>query len=91
MTDKVWFNISIGGEEAGRIEIGLFGNVVPKTVENFCKLADEKHPGKGYVKSKFHRVIKDFMLQGGDFTKGDGWYLLAVLIRFFLSKKETNQ
>merc|ERR1712223_2121067 len=71
VTHEVEFDITIGGEAQGTIKIGLFGKTVPKTVKNFFELAQKSKP-EGYVDSIFHRVIKDFMLQGGDFTRGDG-------------------
>jgi len=72
VTNVVFFDIEIGGVAQGRIEIGLFGEVVPKTAENFLTLATCKDKNLCYANSKFHRVIKQFMIQGGDFTRGDG-------------------
>lgn len=90
VTDIVYFEVSeeksfpSGGttvkslNSIGRIEMGLYGDVVPKTVLNFKELCagceSMVNPDKdiGYEGSAFHRVIPDFMLQAGDFTRGDG-------------------
>jgi cyclophilin family peptidyl-prolyl cis-trans isomerase len=70
-THRVTLGIDIGGSDAGDIVLDLFGEVVPKTVQNFVELC-EGHSVGTYKGSPFHRVIPNFMIQGGDFTRGDG-------------------
>ena len=70
---KVFFDVSIGGSPAGRITFELYSDVVPKTAENFRSICAGDNPAKlSYKNSPFHRIIPDFMIQGGDITKGNG-------------------
>ncbi|KAL8899910.1 MAG: hypothetical protein Q9207_005954 [Kuettlingeria erythrocarpa] len=73
----VFFDLTLGGEPLGRVKMELFADTVPRTAENFRQFCtgesrDSRGHPQGYKGSKFHRVIKDFMIQGGDFLHGDG-------------------
>ncbi len=73
---KVFFDVSIGGSNAGRIIFELYNDIVPKTAENFRALCtgEKSNSSKNlhFKGSIFHRIIPSFMIQGGDFTRGDG-------------------
>ena len=70
---RVALDVKIGDENAGTITFELFADVVPKTAENFRALCTgEKGEDMCYAGSPFHRIIPGFMIQGGDFTRGNG-------------------
>jgi len=68
---RAFFDVSIGGVSRGRILMELYDDTVPKTVNNFLAICNG-YESLHYQGCSFHRVIKDFMIQGGDVTKGDG-------------------
>ena len=72
----VFFDIRVGNADIGRILMELYFDLVPRTAENFRQFCtgEAKRDGVplGYKNTSFHRVIKDFMIQGGDFVNGDG-------------------
>jgi len=71
ITDKAYLNITIDNYPVGQVVIGLYGQTAPKTVANFLAFAAGTPTG-GYKGSAFHRIIKNFVVQGGDFVNGDG-------------------
>ncbi|KAL0945885.1 hypothetical protein HGRIS_012169 [Hohenbuehelia grisea] len=72
----VFMDVNIGETPAGRIKMELFSDIVPKTAENFRQLCTGEYRvnsrPQGYKNATFHRVVPNFMCQGGDFLKGDG-------------------
>jgi len=69
-------DVNIGETPAGRLKMELFSDIVPKTAENFRQLCTGEYRvnsrPQGYKNATFHRVVPNFMCQGGDFLKGDG-------------------
>ena len=70
-SSKCFFDLEVDGKELGRVVFTLFDDVVPKTAENFRQLCTGQN-GFGYKGSSFHRIIPNFMIQGGDFTRHNG-------------------
>jgi len=64
VTERLFFDVTIGGEDVGRIVFGMFGNTVPKTVANFATICKDGIDGMSYNGTDFHRVIQSFMIQG---------------------------
>ena len=75
--DLVYLEITSNDKILGKIIIKLFSKIVPRTCNNFRTLCKNKN-NLTYINSPFHRIIKDFMIQGGDFTKGDGTGGLSI-------------
>ncbi|KAF2857045.1 hypothetical protein K470DRAFT_224075 [Piedraia hortae CBS 480.64] len=79
----VFFDVTLGGEPLGRIKMELFHDTTPRTAENFRQFCtgeskDSRGQPQGYKGARIHRVIKDFMIQGGDFLNGNGTGSISI-------------
>ncbi|XP_035454109.2 peptidyl-prolyl cis-trans isomerase, rhodopsin-specific isozyme isoform X2 [Spodoptera frugiperda] len=78
VTDQVFFEITNEDKVLGRVVIGLFGDLAPKAVKNFKVLASKGINGKSYKGTSFTRIIKRFMVQGGDVESDDGTGSISI-------------
>ncbi|XP_045775174.1 peptidyl-prolyl cis-trans isomerase, rhodopsin-specific isozyme-like isoform X1 [Maniola jurtina] len=78
VTDQVFLDIHHQDKPLGRIVIGLFGDLAPKAVKNFKILATKGIKGKSYKGTRFNRIIKRFMIQGGDVVSDDGTGSISI-------------
>ncbi|KAK5721892.1 hypothetical protein LTR15_006485 [Elasticomyces elasticus] len=69
---RTFLDVNIGEQPAGRLTIELFADKTPRTCENFRQLCTGEHNGLSYAKAPLHRIIDEFMIQGGDIANGDG-------------------
>ncbi|GAB7327961.1 hypothetical protein MBLNU13_g00026t1 [Cladosporium sp. NU13] len=75
---RTFLDVDINGQPAGRLVFELYTDQTPKTCENFRQLCTTEHNGMSYANSPFHRVIEEFMVQGGDIDKGDGTGVASI-------------
>ncbi|CAH0557759.1 unnamed protein product [Brassicogethes aeneus] len=78
VTDQVYMEFKRGDEDLGRVIFGLFGELAPKTVENFKVIASEGIEGKTYANTKILRAVKRFMILGGDILNNDGTGSISI-------------
>lgn len=82
VTSEIYMDFEHDGKPIGRVIIGMFGEVAPKTVENFRKICVDGINGKSYAGSPIHRIIDKFMIQG--LCEDKKWYLKVLTIFVFL-------
>lgn len=83
VTSRIYMDIKHNKQEMGRIVFGLFGEIAPKAVENFRHICLRGIGDKTYVGSTIHRVVKHFLIQGGDIVNGDGTGSVSIYGQYF--------
>jgi len=83
VTSQIYFDVAHDGKQLGRITMGLFGDDAPKTVINFRSICLDGIDGLSFNGTRFHRVIKQFLIQGGDILHGDGRGSISVYGKHF--------